>query len=192
MISPQKNRKFRKVKILDLCPLSHTCNLISAKMQKVRSVQRLGKNISAVLMNPTIISETKLAAFKEGGNDIRRDVTMTGNPWLKWHCYLWRCGCFLKVLPCCCKLHFLSPVLTFDIHNAGTHQWHPTVTRHSKTLWWIPKSTLSPKTGCKGMTQHPAAAGILYRQSRSPIGGEGKPPIGQLVRKLLLLGWVGS
>ena len=83
MISPQKNRKFRKVKILVLCPLSHTCNLISAKMQKVRSVERLGKNISAVLINPTMISETKLATIKEGGNDIRRDVTMTGNPWLK-------------------------------------------------------------------------------------------------------------
>ena len=33
---------------------------------------------------------------------------------------------------------------------------------------------LSPKTGYKGMTQHPAPAGILYGLNCPPIGGERK------------------
>ena len=61
------------------------------------------------------------------------------------------------------------------------HIWHSpggthiTATRHwerSTKAFYIDPSILSPKTGCKGMTQHPAAAGILYWLSCPPIGRE--------------------
>ena len=52
---------------------------------------------------------------------------------------------------------------------------HITATRHwerSRKVFYEGPSILSPKTGYKGMTQHPAAAGILYRLSCPPIGRE--------------------
>ena len=61
------------------------------------------------------------------------------------------------------------------------HIWHSpggthiTATRHwerSNKAFYIGPSILSAKTGYKGMTQHPAAAGILYWLSCPLIGRE--------------------
>ena len=65
-------------------------------------------------------------------------------------------------------------ITCFDIwHSPGGT--HITATRHwdwSRKVFYIGPSILSAKTGYKGMTQHPAAAGILYWLSCPLIGRE--------------------
>ena len=72
-------------------------------------------------------------------------------------------------------LQFLSPVLTSDIHLVAHTPLQLGMQKGQKwSHTYEGPSILSPKTGYKGMTQHPATAGILYGLSCPPIGREGK------------------
>ena len=106
-----------------------------------------------------------------GSNETRLNINAI-NLWLKRHCYLSRCV-WPKVLLFSC-----NPRLSYHLFWHLTFTWwHPpkcnkAFIKVKRGLSYEGPGILSPKTGYKGMTQHPAPAGILYGLNCPPIGGE--------------------